>query len=173
MDFKKSVVGLGFLCSSVANAGTVLAPTDGDVNFYVNDPFPYTLAIFDNDSFGGSDGLAGLDVVLSGPVLGLLGGTINFSNESPAGSGQYTATNGSELLNLSGGNLFMVGVWDGSQWHMDTAPAQQLPANGAQLTFNVGGDVVAVDVAVIPVPGAVWLFATGLVGLVAVARRRG
>ncbi len=172
MDFKRFLIGLGLFSCGAVNAGTVLQPTDGDVNFFVSDPFPYTLAVFDNDNFGGASISDGLEIFLSGPVLGSLGGTINFSNElPPPGSGNYTATNGSELLSLTGGNLFMVGLWDGSSWIMDSGAAI-LPANGAQLTFSVGGDVVAIDVAVIPVPAAVWLFGSGLVGLVAVSRRR-
>jgi len=175
MDIRRLLFGFGLLCTGAVSAGTVMQPIDGDVNFFVNDPFPYTLAVFDNDSFGvgnGSGVNAGLEVILSGPVLGLLGGTINFSNESPAGSGNYTATNSApEVISLTGGNLFMVGLWDGSAWLMDTATTQ-LPANGAQLEFNVGGSVLAVDVAVIPIPASVWLFGSGLLGLVGIARRK-
>ena len=173
MDFKRFFLGLAFALSSSANAGTILVPTDGDVNFFVQDPFPYTLAIFDNNFFGGSSSTDGLEVILSGPVLGTLGGTINFSNEiPPAGSGNYTATNAnSQSLALSGGNDFMVGIWDGSNWIMDSG-STTLPANSAQLSFDVGGDVLAVDVAVVPVPAAVWLFGSGLVGLASIARRR-
>jgi hypothetical protein len=140
-----------------------------------NDAYTYINSMFYryfNDFFGGTASTDGLEVILTGPVLGAPGGTINFSNETPVGSGNYTATNAlSEAPALSGGNDFMVGIWDGSSWIMDSGNTT-LPANSAQLTFSVGGDMLAVDVAVIPVPAAVWLFGSGLVGLVSVARRR-
>jgi len=163
--FKKGLISFVFICSTAANAGTVLMPTDGDVNFFVADPFPYSLAIFDDTDFGGT----ALDVILEGPpILGiLLGGTINFSNPPP------TATNtDGDTLNFAGGNNhFMVGLWDGSSWIMDSGAAV-LPANAVELSFDVGGNVLTVDVAVVPVPAAVWLFGSGLLGLVGVARRR-
>jgi len=50
-----------------------------------------------------------------------------------------------------------------------------LGANAYSVTFGTGANVIEVDVQVVPavpVPAAVWLFGSGLLGLVGVARRR-
>ncbi|VAX07993.1 hypothetical protein MNBD_GAMMA25-2291 [hydrothermal vent metagenome] len=57
-------------------------------------------------------------------------------------------------------------------WHFDMQ-------NGRQLTYIKTADnafvipVIAGDVAAVPVPAAIWLFASGLLGLAAVSRRKG
>jgi len=148
-------------------------PTDGDVNFFVNDPFNYTLAVFDDDTdfVGNPSPLVtdGLEVILGGLPLSLLGGTITFSNPPP----MATNDNG-ETLDFTGDNTyFMVGLWDGNSWHMDDGNASIIPSgNAVALTYTVGEQVLTVDVAVVPVPAAVWLFGSGLLGLVGIARRR-
>ena len=37
---------------------------------------------------------------------------------------------------------------------------------------RISGNTLAVDLAPIPVPAAAWLFGTGLIGLIGVARRK-
>jgi len=44
--------------------------------------------------------------------------------------------------------------------------------DGAFVGFNANFDFVTPDAAVVPVPAAVWLFGSGLMGLVGVARRK-
>jgi hypothetical protein len=163
--FRRSLISFVFICSTAANAGTVLMPTDGDVNFFVNDPFPYTLAIFDDTDFGGTS----LEVILGGLPLSLLGGTITFSTPTLMAENE----NG-DTLTFTGGNTdFMVGLWGGTSWHMDDGNASIIPSgNAVALTYTVGEQVLTVDVAVVPVPAAVWLFGSGLLGLVGIARRR-
>ena len=49
-----------------------------------------------------------------------------------------------------------------------------IPGNSYAIQFDNGvtGQLLGVDLAPIPVPAAVWLFGSGLLGLVGVARRR-
>ena len=53
----------------------------------------------------------------------------------------------------------------------------QMPAVGSNVAFGdatptFGGTSVTINSTVVPVPAAVWLFGSGLLGLVGVARRR-
>jgi len=44
--------------------------------------------------------------------------------------------------------------------------------NGPFIGFNANFDMTSVTMSAVPVPAAVWLFGSGLVGLAGVARRR-
>ena len=152
------------LMASQINAATVLVPSDGDVNFVVNQPFvetwDYSLAIFDEAAM--TSIVAGeitnvssiINVTLTGPFSGLNGPTYQ------------------GLLSLT--NNFIVGlsVDAGSTWLADSGSS--FGVNTALLEFDVRGvsQVFVVDVNPVPVPAAVWLFGSGLIGLVGVARRK-
>lgn len=87
-----------------------------------------------------------------GPALG----TVSY-----AGIGSQTAvlgTAGLDLINLGQGGFLVIGINSAS-------------GNGfGDLTFAT--PQLTFEVAAVPVPGAVWLFGSGLVGLVGLARRK-
>ncbi|MGB5475145.1 MAG: VPLPA-CTERM sorting domain-containing protein [Gammaproteobacteria bacterium] len=163
MNYKVLLVLLAGLVSSSANAATVFAPTDGDVNFLLGDLLGAQLAIFD-DSDQSYVGLS-LDVAI-GDVVGFAG---------PNGVGNHIATNTTttNTLLLTGSSNFILGLSTdgGTSWIAD-ASVVALGANAYSVTFGTGANVIEVDVQIIPVPAAVWLFGSGLLGLVAVARRK-
>ena len=163
MNFKGLLTGIVLLGSGTANAATVFAPTDGDVNFLLSTlSFGTLLAMFDDSD----QSYTGSSLAITVPeIVGIAG---------PTGSGDFIATNESAAtLTLSGSDQFILGISTdgGSTWSGDTS-VTYLGANAYTVSFS-DGSVLEVDVQVIPVPAAVWLFGTGLVGLVAVARRRG
>ncbi len=161
MKIRNILIGIALLASGTANAVTVFAPTDGDVNFILSSlPAGTTLAIFDDSdqTFIGSN----LDV----PIPQLVAFTGPFS-------GDFTATNeAAATLTLTGSDNFILGISmdGGASWSGDTS-VTLIGANSYAVGF-INGTVLEVDVQVIPVPAAVWLFGSGLLGLVGIARRR-
>ena len=160
--------------ATLANASTILYPTDGDVNFLIETGSNVQLAIF-NDSDAVAPGLeitgAGLTVALA-PGLIFDGGVIDFTGTN--GSGVYQASNQTDILNLDTANDdFIVGMSNdgGLTWYADTGFLAG-PANSGILIFDIGNATITVDVKAVPVPAAAWLFGSGLIGLVGVARRR-
>ena len=174
-----------FVSASAASASTILTPTDGNVNFYVNPRVldaGLFLAIFDD-----SEAVAGGTRIT--PSTGLLvnledgflfdAGTIDFLGASGAG-GAYQADNQSETFDFPvdpSNDSFIVGLGvprpGGIVWIADSGFIEQPGGNGGLLLFAGRPVALVVDVVqVVPVPSAVWLFGTGLLGLVGVARRR-
>jgi len=145
------------------DAATIFAPTDGDVNFLLGDLLGAQLAIFDDDD----QTYAGLSLdVQIGDVVGFAG---------PNGSGDHTATNTTTIgtLSLTDSSNFILGLStdNGVSWMPDAAVVS-LGANAYSVTFGTGANVIEVDVQIvppIPVPAAVWLFGSGLVGLLGMA----
>lgn len=162
MNFRNLLVGLVLVVSGSANAATVFAPTDGDVNFILSTLNSGTmLAMFDDSDqlFLGNN----LDI----PVPEIVGFT------GPISGGNWIATNEStETLTLTNSPNFILGIStdSGTSWSGDTSLT---PLGGNSYTVNFSdGSVIEVDVQVVPVPAAVWLFGSGLLGLVGIARRR-
>lgn len=167
MDFRGLLVSLALFTAGTANASTVLTAIDGNVNFLFS-PLPSGVTLFmfdddDNDNFGAAPSLE-VDIP---SIVGISGPQ----------SGNWLASNANGTLTLTGAPSFVMAVWDsnlnGGTWVGDTDPVFYGNGNAAQLTFDTSGGVYVVDVvAAIPIPAAIWLFATGLAGLAAVARRR-
>ena len=162
----KSYLGVlcaAFLVSGTVNASTIFAPTDGDVNFLFSTLTPGTqLAMFDDSdtSFAGSN--------LAIPVPQ----TVDFTSGG-INAGDFTATNEAlATLNLTGSDWFRLAISTdaGTSWSGDTSIIF-LGANSYTVNFS-DGSVLEVDVKVIPVPAAVWLFGSGLLGLVGITRRK-
>lgn len=163
---KGMVMSLGaLLMASQAHAATIFAPTDGDVNFLLGNLNGGYLAMFD-DSDQTYTG-ANLDIQL-GTIVGIAG---------PVGNGDYIATNStSNTLTLTGSDNFILGFsYDGMNWTADTSVVS-LGANSYNVYFDMGAsNVVQVDVQIVPqvpVPAAVWLFGSGLIGLAGIAHRK-
>ena len=157
---------VSILTIAKVDAATVFAPTDGDVNFLFGDLAGGILAIFD-DSDQAYAGLL-LNVQL-GDVVGISG---------PNGSGDHTATNTTTngTLTLTGCDNFILGlsIDGGTSWLADSS-VTSIGANSYTVSFENGASVIQVDVQVIPaipVPAAVWLFASGMLGLVGGAVRK-
>lgn len=171
------------LGSTVANA-IVWHPTNEDTDFIQLDfggPGPGSgistnggvLALFDDDT-----GFAG-------PALeiGADGGQVVFTDNM---DGSWNAEV-FDVLNVSGGSItlsndtnFILGIDWGAGYFGDTNATLTSSPDTYLIVFSgvdalerpIRGNTLAVDLAPIPVPAAVWLFGTGLLGLVAVARRR-
>ena len=154
----------GFSVSSV-NASTVLSATDGDVNFlFASLPSGVTLYMFDDDD-NNSFATAGSSLLVPIPsIVGISGPQ----------TGDYLASNSSGNLVLTSAPNFVLAVFDANMgtWVGDSNPVFYGNGNAAQLTFDLSGGALVVDVQPIPVPAAVWLLGSGLIGLVGVARRR-
>lgn len=167
-----SVALLG-LSSMTAEAATVWLPTNADVDFLQFNISGLstnggTLALFDDTDFGGT-----------ALVIGAAGGQVTFT---PSGS-DWFANYGSDSILLSTTMQFSLGMsWDGGATWFSDASYMSLPAGGSPDSYiirfvgsnpgYVEGTTVAVDLMPVPMPAAVWLFGSGLIGLVGIARRR-
>ena len=133
--------------------------------FYVGIAAGYQLAMFDDS-----------DITWSNPLNIATGEQVSFSPDTP-GFSSYTATNidSAAFISLAGNADFMLGLWDGVMWNADNG--NPIPLNTAGTAWTVSfvtsqGNIWGVDMTLVPVPAAVWLFGSGLLGLVGVARRR-
>ncbi len=178
------------LASTAASAATidptVWAPTNEDVDFIQLDLFGLTtnggtLAMFDEADFGGTALVIG--------VNGETGGHVTFTASGSDWIAQYFDIDNlaGNSITLTGDNHFVLGMnWDfnipatvngyfpDSGWAVTSSPDSYL------ITFDgfdmpespIQGSTLAIDVQAVPVPAAAWLFGSGLIGLVGVARRR-
>ena len=166
------------LVSSVASA-TVWHPTNIDVDFIQFDIGPYTtnggdLVMFDDSDFGGTAlviGEAGGQVEFTDNMDGSWNAEVIFADMSSGGS-----------ITLSNDKNFVLGMtWDsGASYYAESNATLVSAPDDYRIAFQgekgtgepVVGRTLAIDVAPIPVPAAAWLFGSGLLGLVGVARRR-
>ncbi len=132
-----------------------------------------TLALFDDDTGFGGPAL----------VIGDSGGHVVFTDNL---DGSWNAEV-FDVTNTSGGSItlsndanFVLGMDWGLGYFGDTNAALVSAPDTYLIVFDgadgferpISGNTLAVDLAPIPVPAAVWLFGSGLLGLVGVARRR-
>ena len=168
MKYKNLLLGTAlFVSASVANAVSVFVPTDGDINFALEtgdlNNMGYTLSIFDDaGDIGVNPGLA-----VSVPELIYWDANITQLHDA-------TLT---DTLTIADGD-FVLAIYDGSSWtggDINYASIFTVPeANTYAITFGgMSGFELVIDLTPIPVPAAVWLLGTGLIGFAGVARRRG
>jgi len=172
------------LASSSATAATIWAPTNEDTDFiqldFAGTPDAGrgistnggTLALFDDSDFGGTALVIGEDggqVVFTDNNDGSWNAEVIYKNDTSGGS-----------ITLSGNANFTLGmdwgfgyVGDSDATLISSPDTYLIVFDGYDAQENrISGNTLAVDLAPIPVPAAVWLFGTGLIGLVAVARRK-
>lgn len=172
------------LSATIASASTILSPTNADVNFFVSQAFGdagYQLAVFDDNSSASSGApITGANLVVP-LTFNALAPTPNYS--AFVNFTSNSAYVGTDTLALSGNNNFILGISTdgGSTWAADTGYYFDQNSQSTYLSFNTptGATIsLLVDTTVacpppsVPLPAAAWLFGSGLLGLVGVARRR-
>ena len=170
------------LASTVASAvtvdPTVWVPTNEDVDFIQLDLMGLTtnggtLAMFDEADFGGA-----------ALVIGADGGHVTFTASGSNWTAQYFDVDNvaGDSITLFGDRNFVLGMkwWDFLGYHADSGWAVTSSPDSYLITFDgfngpespIDGSTLAIDVQVVPVPAAAWLFGSGLIGLVGIARRK-
>lgn len=164
---KKTIYALigvvSILTVTRVDAATIFAPTDGDVNFLFDNLAGGTLAMFDDSD----QGYTGASIIIPLPsIIGIVG---------PVNGGDHIATNNlSQTLTLTGNSNFILGFNLDGVWLADTSVVSA-GANSYTVSFGSLGSVLQVDVEImpaIPLPAAIWLFGSGLLGLVGSSIRR-
>ena len=174
MKLNKAIfVTSAFVFATSLQAATVFAPTDQNVN------------VFPNNS-GGTSGLqVGMfddsDATFAGPFLNVditNGDILTFSPTIGANT-NYTVSNyAGGTLTLTGNDAFSFGLRQSTgAWMSPDNVVCSSHTQSCQVAWNGYSSNLVVDLAKlappasVPVPAALWLFGSGLVGLVGVSRR--
>ncbi len=161
-----ALVGVGF--SGSAAAATVYVPTDGNVNTIdLKFTSPGSFAIFDADNTALDTSLGYLELDSDGFD------TVTFEQVGT----DWLLTGSADTFTLSGSAEFIIAYNDTSSWLSDTG-VNVLSEDISTLLFLGGSiklrviDAEVAPMAPVPVPGAVFMMGSGLIGLAGVARRR-
>ena len=126
MNFKKLLIGIALTVCGSANAATIFAPTDGDVNFLFANLDGGTLAMFDDSD----QSYSGLDLSIN--VLDCRISLVQFTNND------HIATNGNGTLTSDWRDQFILGLNWVELGSADTSVVSQ-GANSHQVSFNNAG----------------------------------
>ena len=142
-------------------------PTNADVNFIYTTSPGFSLGIFDVDDF---------DTSQNDPLMLNAPGIADTINIAPAG-GDFTASStvtSNPSITLFNDNQFVIAITDGTSWSEPTSWDEMAPNSNIYNIIFSNGSVTLIDAVprVVPMPAAVWLFGSGLIGLVVVARRK-
>ncbi len=159
---------------------SILAPTSGDSQFIEVpaaglDLGGFQLALFD-DGVVMSDSAA----LYIDPVTLIPGYSVEMIafTQVQGSHWQATAASTGEFIDLFGGNYFKLGVTTdgGDTWVPNSSVVIGANSNSLVVNFfddnGANGSVSIIDATVVPVPAAAWLFASGLIGVVGVSRRK-
>jgi len=143
----------------------VWQPTNQDVNTL---DFSLIISILPpGNFFVFDDGAANLQIA---PNLQLASSDLlTFTQNINGTDWDITGTNGTLTVSNTTNFLFAESV--GGVFSQESS-ASLLGPNNWRLVFGSGAQLQAVDVRPVPVPAAVWLFGSGLLGLVGIARRK-
>lgn len=165
--FAAALLGL----SSTAASSMVWLP---DVNPSTGDYQAITFATFGVSSatydlvFFDAGTSAEIEPSTTSLTIADINGIVAISANSP-----YQASFGSDIAELGATAEFELALWDGSDFTFVTSATPIIEGNWYSISFGgVTGEVQGVDLAPVPVPAAVWLFGSGLIGLAGIARRR-
>jgi hypothetical protein len=167
----KSILSLScvmaFLVSLSANAASVYwEPTNADVNFSYTTVAGYDLGLFDVDDFDAAQANPlMLNTAATVDTIGIVADGIDFTATSSVTSNSITLFND---------NQFVLAITDGFDWFEPLSWFEVAPnSNIYDITFS-NGSVLSIDATptLVPVPVAIWLFGSGLIGLVGLARRK-
>ena len=174
-----------FMASQI-NAATTWEPTSGDVDFFTELSFAdinigdADLFLFDDDDVGTFDD--GLEITNGGEVQFSSNGVITATSVDING-----AVVGSIELSVDENFVLAITRDDGDTWLTDTywdmvgkdtyriqfnTPTECGAYGHGNTQCETKASILAVDLQPIPVPAAVWLFGSGLLGLIGSARRR-
>jgi len=98
-------------------------------------------------------------LAFDGPLSGL--GAIVVSKDNPLA--RFTATDLEDIFSLWSGETFA---------SLGLIPGASITLRAVGITDELGSLTIQVAPAVIPIPAAAWLFGSGLIGLIGVARRK-
>lgn len=166
---KLLTAGIFTLMASTANAASVFEATNMDINI-ANTSLGGIFAIFDN---------AGDVATANGgtPTDHLLIAEYDRIDVDAIAPATTQMTNGSDVLAITNSNfVFAATTSDGSSgWIIGEGTELGNPGSNIwEISFpEIRPELkLVVDIAAVPVPAAVWLFGSGLLGLVGIARRR-
>ncbi|MGB5260006.1 MAG: SdrD B-like domain-containing protein [Gammaproteobacteria bacterium] len=162
-----TVLFLAFAFSITAHAGAIYPPSIGD--FVWND--------LDGDGIqdGGEPGLEDIVVNLcdsnASNTVDCSVSTNLFATTTTDASGNYLFTQGTDYPGGGGSPYFVVEI------DLTTVPSGFIPTTPTSLFFDTGNNAAPITTAdfgfqVVPVPAAAWLFGSGLLGLLGMARRK-
>ena len=158
------------LASTAANAVVWIPDTNSDDGTYQDITFisdgissvTYDLVFYDA---GATPVIGNADTITIDDFTAVI---VDISDPAP-----HTATAGTESALLGDTAEFELALYDGATFIEVTSWTAILPGNTYDIQFGeLSGELKGVDLAPIPVPAAVWLFGSGLLGLVGIARRR-
>lgn len=160
------VLLMGLFAGRAVWAATIWQPTNQDVNTL---DFSLLISllptgnfyIFDDSAVGNLQSATGLQLASADQLVFSMNGA----------NWDVTSTVSSTTLTLTGSTQFIFAERVGTTFSQETT-ANLLGPNNWQLIFGSGAQLQAVDVAPVPVPPAVMLMGSGLLGLLGIARRR-
>ena len=163
--YAMALVGvISLLSVARVDAATIVwEPSDGDVNFVYTTVAGFNLGLFDVDDFDTAQANPlMLNTSVGADTVDIVAAGIDFSATSSVTGNTTTLFND---------NQFVLAITDGVSWFEPVSFFEVAAgSNIFEVTFS-NGIVTSIDAVptVIPVPAAVWLFGSGLIGLAGLA----
>lgn len=176
-SFVDNAISRGEVGDVQGPGATEFAPWGGSIAFNSNSSWYFDTDTSTTEAFSGNDFFS-IALHELGHLLGI--GTADSWNALIDGNGDFTGT---QSVLAYGGNVPLAssGHWDNGVNGLVDGVSQEAAMTpsiliGSRKLFtdldSAGLDDLGWDVAAVPVPAAIWLFGSGLLGLVGIARRR-